>query len=103
MHTVMSRTPLISLGNKLRMEINSLLVNHHSKTLGEAVQTVKALDTSKKSSITDEDKTLLSHLPNTQTNGLPTNLKLFNGMLVNLTKNVSTDLGLTNDSAGVVR
>ena len=46
---------------------------------------------------------LLSHLPNTPTGGLPTNLKLFNGTLVNLTKNISTDLGLTNGSSGVVR
>ena len=92
----MNGTPVNVLGNKLRLDINCLLVNHHSETLGEVVLTVPASDASKKSTITDDDKMLLSHLPSTQTGGLPTNLKLFNGMLVNLMKNISTDSGLTN-------
>ena len=68
-YTIINETPVNVLGNKLRLDINCLLVNHHSETLGEVVQTVWASDASKKSTITDDDKMLLSHLPSTQTGG----------------------------------
>ena len=42
--TIMNGTPVNVLGNKLRLDINCLLVNHHSETLGEVVLTVRALD-----------------------------------------------------------
>ena len=95
-------TPIIVAGNKLRMEINSLLVKNHSEALSQEVTIVKAIDVCRNSQLNDSEKGEIKNLPNTQTDGLPAELPLFPGMLVYLTKNVSTDIGLTNSTTGVV-
>ena len=46
---------------------------------------------------------MIKNYPSTKTDGLPGELPLFIGMPVILTKNIATELGLTNGTTGVIR
>ena len=60
-------------------------------------------DSIKKKSLPRELARLIKDYPNTFTDGLPRKLCLYVGMPVFLTKNIATELGLTNGTTGVVR
>ena len=95
--------PIIVPGNDLRREINSLFVKDHSKALSQKILTSRAIDLCKRGNLTSEHRRLIRKLPNTKIDGFPGDLPLYIGMSVFLTKNVSTELGLTNGTSGVIR
>ena len=97
---VNSSKHIIAPGNELVMEVNNLFVTKHSQT--NKVFISKAVDTIKKKKVSRHTATLLQSLPSTKTDGLPSELPLYVGMPVFLTKNISTELGLTNGTTGVV-
>ena len=85
------------------MEINSLFSAWHSQ--GKRAFISKSQDSlgKKKEKLPRELGHLIKNFPSTRTEGLPQELPLFVGMPVFLTKNIATELGLTNGSTGVVR
>ncbi|XP_066924965.1 uncharacterized protein [Clytia hemisphaerica] len=92
--------PIIVPGNVLVREINNLFTNDHAKST--PVYVSKSVDVVKKN-LDEKDKSTMESLPSTKTDGLLGQLPLFNGMPVFLTRNISTELGLTNGATGVVR
>ena len=85
----LSDNPIIVPRNELCQNINLLHINFTSTT--------------KHGHLTEDQEKAVSCLPNTKTDSLPGKLPIFLGMLVYLTKNISTELGLTTGTRGVVR
>ena len=71
-----------------------------SKTTTVYVST--AYDSSKTPLSKDMVKAINS-LPSTKTDGMLAELPMYIGMLVMLTKNISTELGLTNGTKGIIK
>lgn len=95
-----SSDPIIVPGNKLVQEINLLFTKHHSNSQNVFV----SVATDKiKGSLSKNELEIMKALPTTKTDGLLNELPLFIGMPVFLTKNISTELGLTNGTTGIVR
>ena len=90
-------------GNDLRKEINNYFVKDHAKSKGKKILVCRAIDICKNGKFSFEQTTMTRKLPNTQTGGLPSELPLFEGMSVYLTKNISTEIGLTNGTTGIVK
>ena len=101
--TIPPGTPIIVPVNELRMKINSFFVKRHSHALHQDINTVVAKDRCKKNKLTAEENKELKKLPNSRTGSLPGRLPLFPGMLVYLTKNEETAVGLTNGTKGKIR
>ena len=100
MGSISMNDPIVVPGNKLRREMNNLFITHYSTFCKVFVS--KATDSCKRGKLSDEHKEIMKILPCTQSDGLPGELPLFVGMPVFLTKNVSTDLGLTNGTTGII-
>ena len=104
-HTVdissMSGNPIITPGNKLVMGVNNLFAARHSQQKNVFVLTSK--DSIKKKKLPRDVANKIKDYPNTYTDGLPRELQLYVGMPVYLTRNIATELGLTNGTTGVVR
>ena len=98
-----SSNPIISPGNKLVMEINSLFSLCHSKEKQVFVSKSQDLFGKKKEILPRDLAHMIRNFPNTRTEGLPQELPLFIGMPVFLTKNIATELGLTNGSTGIIK
>ena len=96
-----SSDPIIAPGNQLVMETNRLFASRHSQHKQVFVST--ALDSVKKKKLPRELKKLIKNYPSTKTDGLPQELPLFEGMPVSLTKNIATELGLTNGTTGIIK
>jgi len=94
-----SESPIIVPGNELVKEINNPFVTNHAQT--SKVFVTKATDKVKKKQL--EENLKLKSLPSARTGGLPSELPLFVDMPVMLTKNISTELGLTNGTTGIVK
>ena len=101
---VISNNALIFVpGNDLRKAINNYFVKDHAKSKGKKILVCRAMDICKNGKLSLEQTTMTRKLPNTQTGGLPSELPLFEGMSVYLTKNISTEIGLTNGTTGIVK
>eukprot|EP00111_Clytia_hemisphaerica_P005761 TCONS_00016706-protein len=95
-----AKDPIIVPGNQLVREINNLFIDDYAKS--NTVYVSKSVDVTKKELDENEISTLKS-LPSTKTDGLLGQLPLYQGMPVFLTRNISTELGLTNGATGVIR
>ena len=91
---------IIVQGNKLVREINNLCINNKSKTTTVYVST--AYDSSETPLSEDMVKAITS-LPSTKTDGMLAQLPMYVGMPVMLTKNISTGLGLTKGTKGIIK
>ena len=96
---LVSHTPIVVPGNDLHTDINRFFVN---KISDRKFQIFKAVDKCKKV-IPADVKDRIPSLPSTKTDGLPGELPLFCGMNVYLTRNLGTEVALTNSCQGVVR
>lgn len=92
--------PIIVPGNELVREINSLFINDYAKS--NKVYISDSVDVVKKK-LDEKEVSTLNSQPSTKTDGLLGQLPLYQGMPVFLTRNISTELGLTNGTTGVVR
>ena len=95
-----SGDPITVPGNELVREINNLCINNKSKTRTVYVST--AYDSLKTPLFKDMVKAINS-LPSTKTDGMLAELPMYVGMPVMLTKNISTELGLTNGTKGIIK
>ena len=98
-----SDNPIIVPGNELRHSINLHHIKKHASSTAEHVLVCESSDSTKHGHLTKDQEKATSGLYNTQTGGLSGKLPIFLGMPVYLTKNISTELGLTNGTKGVVR
>ena len=91
--------PIIVPGNELVREINNVFINNHA--ISSKVYVSTAADVVKKK-LDENEVSTLNSLPSTKTDGLLGQLPLYQGMPVFLTRNISTELGLTNGTTGVI-
>ena len=92
---VISNNALIVVpGNDL--VINNYFIKDHAKSKSKKILVCRAMDICKNGKLSLEQTTMTRKFPNTKTGGLPGELPLFEGMSVYLTKNISTEIGLTN-------
>ena len=97
-----NHNPIILPGNELRKQLNMLHIHKHAQCTSQSILISPSVDNIVRGKLNEENGKLVKGLPNTKTDGLPGYLPLFAGMPVYLTKNLSTELGLTNGSRGVV-
>ena len=95
-----SGDPITVPGNELVKEINNLCINNKSKTRTVYVST--AYD-SLKTPLSKDMVKAINSLPSTKTDGMLAELPMYVGMPVMLTKNISTELGLTNGTKGIIK
>ena len=103
--TSIADAPIITFGNQLVMAINDLFVARHSQHTPVYVSTAKDFIGSRKNkkNLPKKVATKIKKWANTATQGLPRELQLFVGMPVIVTNNITTALGITNGTTGVVR
>ena len=95
-----SGDPIIVPENELVREINNLCINNKSKTTTVYVSTVCD---SLKTPLSKDMFKAINSLPSTKTDGMLTELPMYVGIPVMLTKNISTELGLTNGTKGIIK
>ncbi len=94
--------PFIVPGNELRREINKLHASWNAKKNGQVIQLSIAKDSCSKIPLTDSKKKQLSNLPYTKSGNLPTQLELFVGLPIMVTKNLAVELGICNGALGTI-
>ena len=97
--------PIITPGNQLVMAINDLFTDFHSQCKKVYISTAKDYIGDKKNGkrIPKEAAKKIKKWPSTKTDGLPRELQLYIGMPVIVTRNIHTELGITNGTVGWVR
>ena len=100
--TSITDAPIVTPGNQLVMAVNDLFVDFHSQYTKVYIST--AYDhIGKNRKVPKNVRNKYKNRPNTSTQGLPRELKLYVGMPVIVTSNIKTELGITNGTKGVVR
>ena len=98
-------TPIIVPSNELSTAINNLFTTRHS--LVRPVYVCQAKDYIGKikdgKPISKSTAKFIKKMPATSTQGLPTELQFFIGMPVMVTRNLYTELGITNGTTGIIR
>ena len=97
--------PIITPGNQLVMAINDLFIacySHHTKVyISKAEDYIGKRRNGKK--VPKSVARKIKNWASTSTKGLPRELQMFIGMPVMVTKNIATELGITNGTVGKVR
>ena len=92
---------IVTPGNELVMAINQLFASRHAQDHKLLVTTAK--DTIGKRKLPAQLSKKIRDFPSTWTKGLPGELPMYVGMPVFLTKNIATELGLTNGTTGIIK
>ena len=101
--TSIADNPIIAPGNDVVTAVNDLFVAHHSLDKKVYVSTAHDYIGRKRDKVPEKIARKYRNWANTRTEGLPRELKLYVGMPVIVTKNIHTELGITNGTKGVVR
>ena len=101
--TSIAGNPIIAPGNDVVTAVNDLFVAHHSSERKVYVSIAQDYIGRNKKEVPAKVAKKYENWPNTQTDQLPRELKLYIGMPVIVTKNIYTELGITNGTKGVVR
>ena len=98
-------TPIITPGNQLVMAINDRFTAEHSRCKKVYISTADDYRGKKKNRKQIPKKVLhrLKKKPATSTEGLPRELQLYVGMPVMVSRNIHTELGVTNGTRGWIR
>ena len=97
--------PIITPGNKLVMAINDLFTGKHSQRRKVYISTAQDYKgrKNKRKQIPKKVAKLVKNWPATATEGLPRELQLYVGMPVIVTRNLHTELGVTNGTTGWIK
>jgi hypothetical protein len=101
--TSIADNPIIAPGNDVVMAVNDLFVAHHSVERKVYVSTAHDYIGRNKDKVPEKVAKKYKNWPNTKTDQLPRELKLYIGMPVIVTKNIHTELGMTNGTKGVIK
>ena len=95
--------PIIAPGNDVVSAVNDLFVAHNSLEENVYVSIAQDYIGRNKEKVPEKVSKKYKDWPNTSTDQLPRELKLYIGMPVVVTKNIHTELGITNGTKGIVR
>ena len=101
--TSIEDNPIIAPGNDVVTAVNDLFVAHHSLERKVYVSIAQDYIGRNKKKVPEKVARKYEKWPNTKTDQLPRELKLYIGMPVVVSKNIHTELGMTNGTKGVVR
>jgi ATP-dependent exoDNAse (exonuclease V) alpha subunit len=95
--------PIIAPVNETVMSINDLFVSNHSEDKNVYVSTAHDYIGRKRDKVPEKVAKKYKNWACTKTDQLPRELKFYVGMPVIVSKNIHTELGMTNGTKGVIR